>query len=81
MEEDGSFFLKNLGKSSIFLNGKEVSQGQLLRLNTGSLIEVNGFPSFGAVMPNISWICFLCHSNSPVFYVSLIHVNWILSFM
>ncbi|XP_041017640.1 uncharacterized protein LOC121259902 isoform X1 [Juglans microcarpa x Juglans regia] len=40
MEEDGSFFLKNLGKSSIFLNGKEVSRGQLLRLNTGSLIEI-----------------------------------------
>ncbi|KAG2696344.1 hypothetical protein I3760_07G055000 [Carya illinoinensis] len=40
MEEDGSFFLKNLGKRSIFLNGKEVSRGQLLRLNTGSLIEI-----------------------------------------
>lgn len=72
MEEDGSFFLKNLGKRSIFLNGKEVSRGQLLRLNTGSLIEVNGFPSFGAVMPTISWsslmpfkfTSFLCVINS-----------------
>jgi hypothetical protein len=45
MEENGSFFLKNLGKSSIFLNGKEVARGQLLSLDSGSLIEVNGFPS------------------------------------
>lgn len=43
MEQDGSFFLKNLGKGSIFLNGKEVARGQRLSLNSGSLIEVNGF--------------------------------------
>lgn len=40
MKEDGTFFLKNLGKSSIFLNGKEVGRGQLLNLNSGSLIEI-----------------------------------------
>ncbi|KAF3967449.1 hypothetical protein CMV_008557 [Castanea mollissima] len=40
MKEDGSFFLKNLGRSSIFLNGKEVGRGQLLNLNSGSLIEI-----------------------------------------
>ncbi|XP_059439322.1 uncharacterized protein LOC132171924 isoform X1 [Corylus avellana] len=40
MEQDGSFFLKNLGKSSIFLNGKEVARGQRLSLNSGSLIEI-----------------------------------------
>lgn len=40
MKEDGSFYLKNLGKSSIFLNGKEVARGQLLSLNSGSLIEI-----------------------------------------
>lgn len=45
MEGDGSFFLKNLGKRSIFLNGKEVVSGQLLRLCSSSLIEVNRFPS------------------------------------
>ncbi|KAF3440756.1 hypothetical protein FNV43_RR19042 [Rhamnella rubrinervis] len=39
MEGDGSFFLKNIGKSSIFLNGKEVASGQLLSLCSNSLIE------------------------------------------
>lgn len=43
MEEDGSFSLKNLGKSSIFLNGKEVSTGQLMGLGSSSLIEVGVF--------------------------------------
>ncbi|XP_022740885.1 uncharacterized protein LOC111292661 isoform X2 [Durio zibethinus] len=40
MEEDGSFSLKNLGKSSIFLNGKEVCTGQLMGLGSSSLIEI-----------------------------------------
>ncbi|KAG4121114.1 hypothetical protein ERO13_D11G186300v2 [Gossypium hirsutum] len=40
MEGDGSFSLKNLGKSSIFLNGKEVSTGQLMGLVSSSLIEI-----------------------------------------
>ncbi|GMI78280.1 hypothetical protein HRI_001497300 [Hibiscus trionum] len=40
MEEDGSFSLKNLGKSSVFLNGKEVSTGQLMALGSSSLIEI-----------------------------------------
>ncbi|KAE8655055.1 Forkhead-associated domain-containing protein [Hibiscus syriacus] len=40
LEEDGSFSLKNLGKSSIFLNGKEVSTGKLITLGSSSLIEI-----------------------------------------
>lgn len=40
MDRDGSFFLKNLGKSSIFLNGREVARGQLASLNSGGLIEI-----------------------------------------
>ncbi|XVE82534.1 hypothetical protein DITRI_Ditri16bG0012900 [Diplodiscus trichospermus] len=40
MEKDGSFSLKNLGKSSIFLNGKEVSTGQLMPLGSSSLVEI-----------------------------------------
>lgn len=55
MEEDGSFFLKNLGKSSIFLNGKEIARGQLMALNSGSLIEVNGFPSVALLMTDMSF--------------------------
>ncbi|XWS33819.1 hypothetical protein CRYUN_Cryun22dG0115600 [Craigia yunnanensis] len=40
MEKDGSFSLKNLGKSSIFLNGKEVSTGELMGLGSSSLVEI-----------------------------------------
>ncbi|KAL9464578.1 hypothetical protein AB3S75_002229 [Citrus x aurantiifolia] len=40
MEQDGSFFLKNLGKSSIFLNGKEIATGQAGSLSSSSLIEI-----------------------------------------
>ena len=43
MEKDGSFSLKNLGKSSIFLNGKEVSTGELMGLGSSSLVEVIAF--------------------------------------
>lgn len=78
MEEDGSFFLKNLGKSSIFLNGKEVARGQLLSLNSGSLIEVNGFPSLILCLL-ISHVVLCCHLNSSVFSMLLINVLWILS--
>jgi len=67
MKEDGTFFLKNLGKSSIFLNGKEVGRGQLLNLNSGSLIEVNGFPIFSFALTSHGVLC--CHSKFPVFSV------------
>ncbi|CAK7334407.1 unnamed protein product [Dovyalis caffra] len=40
MERDGSFFLKNLGKSPIFLNGKELTTGQSMGLRSSSLIEI-----------------------------------------
>lgn len=40
MEADGSFFLKNLGKSSVLVNGVAVACGQLMNLSTSCLIEV-----------------------------------------
>lgn len=40
MEKDGSFFLKNLGKRSISVNGKEVPTGQLISLSSSCLIEI-----------------------------------------
>ncbi|WCJ43539.1 Forkhead-associated (FHA) domain-containing protein [Euphorbia peplus] len=40
METDGSFLLKNLGKSLVFLNGQEVATGQSMILGSGSLIEI-----------------------------------------
>ncbi|KAM1529178.1 hypothetical protein ACFX1Z_018417 [Malus domestica] len=40
MEGDGSFYLKNLGKSSIYLNGEEVATGQLVSLSSSNLIEI-----------------------------------------
>lgn len=42
MEADGSFFLKNLGKSSVSVNGVEIASGQLLNLSTNCLIEIRG---------------------------------------
>ncbi|KAG6773889.1 hypothetical protein POTOM_021230 [Populus tomentosa] len=40
MEGDGSFFLKNLGKNPMFLNGKELASGQRMGLRSSSLIEI-----------------------------------------
>ncbi|KAG8662769.1 hypothetical protein MANES_01G142000v8 [Manihot esculenta] len=45
MEADGSFLLKNIGKSLVFLNGREIASGQSTRLTSNSLIEVCIFPS------------------------------------
>lgn len=42
MEANGSFYLKNLGKSLISVNGKLVATGQLICLGTSCLIEIRG---------------------------------------
>ncbi|KAK1262672.1 hypothetical protein QJS04_geneDACA008947 [Acorus gramineus] len=42
MTEDGSFFIKNIGRHSIFVNGKEVMNKQHLKLSSGCLIEMRG---------------------------------------
>ncbi|KAK6131250.1 hypothetical protein DH2020_035007 [Rehmannia glutinosa] len=42
MDMHGNFRLKNLGKSSIYVNGTEVATGQSLTLTSGCLIEVKG---------------------------------------
>lgn len=42
METNGFFFLKNLGKSSISVNGKAVVSEQSLRLRSSCLIEIKG---------------------------------------
>ncbi|KAL1569532.1 hypothetical protein AAHA92_01001 [Salvia divinorum] len=42
MEADGSFFLKNLGKSSVLVNGVAVACGQMLNLSTSCLIDIRG---------------------------------------
>ncbi|KAF5747152.1 hypothetical protein HS088_TW06G01333 [Tripterygium wilfordii] len=42
--KDGSFSLKNHGKCSIFVNGKEVVAGQSLGLSHSCLIEIRGMP-------------------------------------
>ncbi|KAL3818801.1 hypothetical protein ACJIZ3_004706 [Penstemon smallii] len=42
MEDDGSFFLKNLGKSSVSVNGMSVASGQLMNLSSSCLIEIRG---------------------------------------
>ncbi|PON71539.1 Serine/threonine protein kinase [Parasponia andersonii] len=53
MEGDGSFFLTNIAKSSVFLNGKEITTGQRLCLSSSSLIEIRGM-SFVFEMNNKS---------------------------
>ncbi|QCE16660.1 microspherule protein 1 [Vigna unguiculata] len=44
MDKEGSFYIKNFGKSSILVNSKEVHTGQSQRLHTNYLIEVRGIP-------------------------------------
>ncbi|KAK6938899.1 Forkhead-associated (FHA) domain [Dillenia turbinata] len=39
LENDGCFYLKNLGKSSVLVNSKELAPGQRLRLNSGCFVE------------------------------------------
>ncbi|KAL2333760.1 hypothetical protein Fmac_014973 [Flemingia macrophylla] len=40
LEANGSFIIKNLGKRSIFLNGKEIATGQARVLSASSVIEI-----------------------------------------
>ncbi|CAH9105747.1 unnamed protein product [Cuscuta europaea] len=42
MEPDGSFFLRNIGKSSITVNGKTVDNGKMQLLSSSCLIEIKG---------------------------------------
>ncbi|XP_027356211.1 uncharacterized protein LOC113865691 [Abrus precatorius] len=44
MDKDGSFYIKNFGKSSILVNSKEVHTGQSQRLHSNYLIEVRSMP-------------------------------------
>ncbi|KAL2346277.1 hypothetical protein Fmac_000277 [Flemingia macrophylla] len=44
MDKDGSFYIKNLGKSSILVNSKEVHTGQSQKLHSNYLVEVRGMP-------------------------------------
>ncbi|XLS50409.1 hypothetical protein HN51_011086 [Arachis hypogaea] len=40
LDNDGSFYIKNFGKTSILVNNKEVQTGQSQRLHSNCLIEV-----------------------------------------
>ncbi|XP_072951700.1 uncharacterized protein [Typha angustifolia] len=40
MDEGGSFLIKNIGKCSIFINGKEVPTKKCINLSSSSLIEI-----------------------------------------
>ncbi|KAH1109476.1 hypothetical protein GYH30_008738 [Glycine max] len=44
MAKDGTFYIKNFGKSSILVNSKEVHTGQSQRLHSNCLVEVRGMP-------------------------------------
>ncbi|KAK1353013.1 hypothetical protein POM88_052851 [Heracleum sosnowskyi] len=51
METNGSFFLKNLGKSSISVNGKAVGSEQSMHLSSSCLIELQEVPALGSFNP------------------------------
>ncbi|CAN6480937.1 unnamed protein product [Victoria cruziana] len=42
MEEDGSFYITNLGKKAISVNSKDIASGHRLCLGSGSLVEIRG---------------------------------------
>ncbi|KAL8250819.1 hypothetical protein R6Q59_034512 [Mikania micrantha] len=42
MENDGTFTLKNIGKSSILVKGKSISHGQVTALASSCLIQIRG---------------------------------------
>nr|GEX46168.1 SMAD/FHA domain, microspherule protein domain protein [Tanacetum cinerariifolium] len=42
MDVDGTFTLRNIGKSSISMNGNSVAPGQVVALGSSSLIEIRG---------------------------------------
>lgn len=42
MDNDGSFHLRNYGRQSIYVNGKEVVHGEDVTLVSGSLLEIRG---------------------------------------
>ncbi|MED6118369.1 hypothetical protein PIB30_002076 [Stylosanthes scabra] len=44
LDNDGSFYIKNFGKTSILVNNKEVQTGQSQRLHSNCLIELRGMP-------------------------------------
>ncbi|XP_061350852.1 uncharacterized protein LOC133295934 [Gastrolobium bilobum] len=44
MDKDGSFYIKNFGKSSILVNNNVVHTGQCQRLHCNCLIELRGMP-------------------------------------
>ncbi|XP_057727777.1 uncharacterized protein LOC130943776 [Arachis stenosperma] len=44
LDNDGSFYIKNFGKTSILVNNKEVHTGQSQRLHSNCLIELRGMP-------------------------------------
>ncbi|PWA93250.1 Forkhead-associated (FHA) domain-containing protein [Artemisia annua] len=60
LESDGSFRLKNLGVSSISLNGNEVAHGQVVALGSSYLIEAVDISTLRRVNP------FECHANDVI---------------
>ncbi|KAK7310941.1 hypothetical protein RJT34_08752 [Clitoria ternatea] len=52
MDKDGSFYIKNVGKSSILVNSKEVHASQSQRLDSSYLIEVRGIALIFEINPS-----------------------------
>ncbi|KAI3959124.1 hypothetical protein MKX01_023800 [Papaver californicum] len=53
MNENGSFYMKNLGKCSVLVNSKELKTGQHVKLSSNCLIEINGIQFLFEINQNI----------------------------
>ncbi|KAI3853199.1 hypothetical protein MKX03_021526 [Papaver bracteatum] len=53
MDENGSFYMKNLGKCSVLVNSKELKTGQRVKLSSNCLIEISGIQFLFEINQNI----------------------------
>ncbi|MCL7023607.1 hypothetical protein MKW94_011131 [Papaver nudicaule] len=53
MDENGSFYMKNLGKCPVLVNSKELKTGQRIKLTSNCLIEISGMQFLFEINQNI----------------------------
>ncbi|KAI3989154.1 hypothetical protein MKX01_033190 [Papaver californicum] len=53
MDENGSFYMKNLGRCSVLVNSKELKTGQRVKLSSNCLIEISGIQFLFEMNQNI----------------------------
>ncbi|KAI3855879.1 hypothetical protein MKX03_011534 [Papaver bracteatum] len=53
IDENGCFYMKNLGKCSVLVNSKELKTGQRVKLSSNCLIEISGIQFLFEINQNI----------------------------